>query len=115
MAEFKVSDWFLYSIHEETYLMRKGKVRKYHYKKEDFVCSDTDQLDYLISEIDMTDYSGLSRVVKAQKSGLSFTEYMMSGGVPVQLFNQYLRAWEYLATQQISTYEIDTETGEIIN
>lgn len=111
----KFSDWFLYSIHEETYLMRKGKVRKYHYKKDDIVCSDVDQLEYLISEIDMTDYSGLSRVIKAQRAGLSFADYMMSGCVPVQLFNQYLNAWQYLASQKVETYEVDTDTGEIVN
>lgn len=114
------ADWFLYSLHDKSYLLRKGQKRAFSYTIDDFVCSDRDELDEFVREIDMTDYSAMGRLTEAIDQGLSFDEYLRRGSVPVQLFNQYYRAWEYLTCggtdrngRSTHTPRVDPDTGEI--
>lgn len=114
------ADWYLYSLHDKSYLLRKGQKRAYSYTIDDFVCSDRDELDEFVREIDMTDYSAMGRLTEAIDQGLSFDEYLRRGSVPVQLFNQYQKAWEYLTCggtdrngRSSHTPRLDPDTGEI--
>lgn len=113
------ADWYLYSLHDKSYLLRKGQKRAFSYTIDDFVCSDRDELDEFVREIDMTDYSAMGRLTEAIDQGLSFDEYLRRGSVPVQLFNQYQRAWEYLTVggtdrngRPTHTPRVDPDTGE---
>ena len=115
------ADWYLYSLHDKSYLLRKGQRRAYSYTIDDMVCSDRDELDNFVKEIDMTDYTAMGRLIEAKDQGLTFNEYLRRGSVPVQLFNQYLKAWEYLDgnnTQRngrsTHTPAYDPSTGEVI-
>lgn len=114
------ADWYLYSLHDKSYLLRKGQKRAFSYTIDDFVCSDRDELDEFVREIDMTDYSAMGRLTEAIDQGLSFDEYLRRGSVPVQLFNQYQKAWEYLTCggtdrngRSSHTPRLDPDTGEV--
>lgn len=115
-------DWYLYSIHDASYLFRKGQFRKYSYTPDDMVCSDRDELDAMVHEIDMTDGTGIGRMANAIKQGISWEEYVRRGAVPVQLFKQYQAAWETLTGSFTyrngrtthSPIEVDPSTGVII-
>lgn len=52
----KFADAYLYSIHDEPYLVSKGLQRKYHYNRSDVVTSDDVFLDEQISLIDYSSY-----------------------------------------------------------
>lgn len=93
------ADWYLYAIHDKDYLLRKGQKRKYHYLQEEIVASDTDELDYLVRQIDMTDYSAYGRLINAFEQGLTFSEFFRRGCIPIQQIRQYQLAWELLASQ----------------
>ena len=90
------ADWYLYSIHDKSYLLSKGQKRKYTYLQEEFICSDSDELDLLVREIDMLEYSPFARLKNAYEQGLTFEEYFARGAVPVQQVGQYQKAWEIL-------------------
>lgn len=104
------ADWYLYSIHDKAYLMRKGQKRKHTYKPEQFVCSDKDELEQMVHEIDMTDYTAIGRMVNAIEQGETFSEYIRRGGVPVQLFKQYQAAWEFLVPTKTERNGRETHT-----
>lgn len=104
------SDWYLYSIHDPSYLMRKGQKRKYSYMPEQFVCSDRDELEEMVHEIDMTDYTAIGRMVNAIEQGESFSDYIRRGAVPVQLFKQYQAAWEFLVPTRTQRNGRETHT-----
>lgn len=118
----KFDDWYLYSIHDATYLFQHGQTRKYSYLPEDIVCSDRDELEAMVHEIDMTQYSSMARVVQAIRQGMTFQEFSMRGGVPVQLFKQYQAAWEMLSPhltyrngRETHTPAVNPETGEVLD
>lgn len=72
----KFQDWFLYDIHYPPYLAAKGQTRKYHYSKEDIICSDDTFLTDQIQQIDWTKINPLGDVITAAKSGISFSEFL---------------------------------------
>lgn len=92
----KFADWYLYSLHDEAYLATKGQVRQHHYSRDEIICSDPDELDRLVNEIDMTALTPMGRLVSATKEGISFKEFVMRGSVPMQMFKQYEAAWQLL-------------------
>lgn len=104
------ADWYLYSIHDPTYLMRKMQKRKYSYNPEDMVCSDRDELEEMVKEIDMTENTGIGRMLNALEQGLSFDELVKRGMVPVQLFQQYQASWNYLVQSGIARNGRTTHT-----
>ena len=93
------ADWYLYSIHNKDYLLKKGQKRRYSYLPEEIICSDSDELEFLISQIDMTEYSAFARLINAFNEGITFDEYFRRGSVPIQQIRQYMQAWELLQTQ----------------
>lgn len=90
-------DWYLYVKHDPAYLLKKGQTRRYQYDRDAFVSCDEDELDYAISEIDMTDYTAMGRIVQGVKDGLTFEQFAMQGNVPVQQFTNFQRAWDAIA------------------
>lgn len=127
----KFPDWYMYCMHDAVYLSRKNQSRQYHYSKDDFVCSDRDELDAMVADIDMTAGSSTSIIVEARKQGKSFYDLVMQGVVPIPQFSSWLTAFEYLSgvspvlrNDRVShtpidglpsAIEIDPDTGEIVN
>lgn len=103
-------DWYLYVKHDPLYLAKKGQTRAYQYDRAAFVCCDEDELDYAISEIDMTEYSAMSRIVQGVRDGLTFQEFLMQGNVPVQQFIQFQRAWDTIAGNTFTRNGRETHT-----
>lgn len=83
------ADWYLYSIHDFSYLMRKGQSRQFHYTFDDVVCSDVDELEQMVKEIDFTSQTAIASMTSAIEEGISFTELVKRGVVPVQQFKNY--------------------------
>lgn len=118
----KFSDWYLYTIHDKDYLASKGQSRKYFYKNEDFIVSDS---DFFNEEIHLIDYSSLSRFKKlrdAVSSGVSFEQMVMNGQIPIPQLYAYRQAYELIRDYDAKTNRntrtshqgIDPETGEIL-
>ena len=47
-------NWAWYGLHDWAYLQSKGERRNIHYKREDFVCNDADELQALLSTLKPT-------------------------------------------------------------
>ena len=56
-SKARFDDWYLYSCHDDVYLMSIGQSsRQYHYQESDFISSDEDYFHELIHTIDMSKY-----------------------------------------------------------
>lgn len=102
--------WFLYSSHDQRYLASIGQSRKYHYTKEDCVCSD---LDYLNEEIHLIDYSKLNRfydLKNAVENGETFVSLMNSGQVPIQQISAFQKAYDLLVQEKLERNGRKTHT-----
>lgn len=94
----KFVDWYLYALHDSTYLETKGQARRYHYTLDDVVTSDHDEL---VEEIHMMDLSKINRslILKtAAESGLPFAELLAKGQIPLQQTPAYRMAYEAIQT-----------------
>lgn len=90
----KFADWYLYALHDSTYLDLKGQARKYHYTREDVFTSDEDELT---EEIHMMDLSKLNRTLilrTAAESGVPFAELVARGQIPIQQTPAYKLAYD---------------------
>lgn len=103
-------DWYLYVKHDPLYLAKKGQKRAYQYDRDAFVCCDEDELDYAISEIDMTEYSAMGRIIQGIRDGLTFQEFLNQGNVPIQQFIQWQRAWDTIAGNTFTRNGRETHT-----
>lgn len=119
----KFADWYLYAVHDSSYLASKGQARKYHYQQSDIVCSDT---DYLVEQIHTIDFSKLNRfneLRSAARSGTPFYNLLMNGFIPVQQVYAYKQAYDIMSLgdtterngKQGHEPKIDEDTGEIID
>ena len=117
----KFSDWYLYSIHDRDYLASKGQSRKYFYKNEDFIVSDSDFFIEEIHSIDLSSLSKMKNLRNAVSSGVSFEQMVINGQIPIQQVYAYQRAYELIQDYQTRTFRnnktshqaVDPETGEI--
>ena len=117
----KFSDWYLYTIHDRDYLASKGQSRKYFYKNEDFIVSDSDFFIEEIHTIDLSSLSKMKNLRKAIATGVSFEQMLMNGEIPIQQVYAYQRAYDLIQGHQAKTYRndrtshqaVDPETGEI--
>lgn len=117
----KFSDWYLYSIHDRDYLASKGQSRKYFYKNEDFIVSDSDFFNEEIHTIDLSSLSKMKNLRNAVSSGVSFEQMVINGQIPIQQVYAYQRAYDLIQEYQKRTYRnnktshqsVDPETGEI--
>lgn len=92
----KFDDWYLYSLHDRRYLLTKGQTRKFHYSREDMRCSDEDELDYLISQIDMISLMPYSEMIDALEHGDSFDDFFSRGLIPLPQLRNFQLAWQLL-------------------
>lgn len=104
----KFADWFLYVIHDTSYLASKGQKRKYHYKDSDIVCSDTDFLAELKHTIDWSKINTLGQVIQAAEQGMSFIEFVKSTNLPLQQIGYASKVFELMSCPE--TYRDDRFT-----
>lgn len=134
----KFDPWYLYALHDKRYLASKGQSRRYHYKHDDIVTSDPDDLLYKARSIDMVSLSPYADMEDALQHGLTFSEYFARGTIPLPQLTLFERAWNLLIANRTERngYEahpndldeevpknepktalngkIDTDTGEVI-
>ena len=89
----KFDDWYLYSSHHKQYLATKGQARKYNYPLDDFKMSDEDYFTELRHQIDMSKLNRMQVLTEAVVSGETYESLVSSGQIPVQLINQYEKAF----------------------
>ena len=102
----RFGDWYMYSIHDKAYLASKGQSRRYHYTYDDIVTSDPDELYRAFREIDLSHLTPLREIMQAVESGLSFSEYLKKGRVPIQQIHAYQKAFDLIAYD--GTYRNDS-------
>lgn len=117
----KFADWYLYTIHDRDYLASKGQSRKYFYKNEDFIVSDSDFFNEEIHTIDLSSLSKMKNLRNAVATGVSFEQMVINGQIPIQQVYAYQRAYDLIQDYQSKTYRnnktshqvVDPETGEV--
>lgn len=92
----KFADWYLYGLHDKRYLAMKGLSRRYHYKHEDFIASDEDDLLCMVRSIDLVSLSPYADMQEAQANGVMWQEYFARGTVPLPQVALFERAWYLL-------------------
>lgn len=92
----KFDDWYLYSCHDEAYLMTKGQSRVHHYQFDDFHASNVDELNFKVCEIDYTATNSMKQILEAQKLGLSLRDFIVRGAFPISQIMQVEKAWNLL-------------------
>ena len=117
----KFPDWYLYGIHDKTYLVSKGQTRRYHYRMEDVQAYNTDALLQSVREIDLTSLTAVKAMLDAQENGLTFAQFFRSGAVPIQQFLQFKNAWELMISdhtersgRETHTPRVNEATGEVL-
>lgn len=115
----KFDHWYMYAKHDKGYLASKGQSRKYQYRHEDIVSSDDDDLLFKARSIDLLSMSPYAPILEAQALGLTWSQYLMRGTIPIQQINMYKSAWETLISNfternQGSNHINVDENGEII-
>lgn len=90
-----ISDWILYALHEELYLrIKKCETKKYHYKREDFISSDSDTTDVLVYEAyHETEFSFNNKVLQLLANtpdlGKTSREIVLNGFIPLNQMCSY--------------------------
>lgn len=101
-----LSDWLLYALHDRAYLSRKLKSKAFHYSLDDFITSDRNALEGLFEEAQDIDGGLVVRLRKAFESGLSLSEVLLSGAIPLSLFRSARDCWGLLeASKQVKKSE----------
>lgn len=125
----KFDPWYLYALHDKRYLASKGQARRYHYRHDDIVSSDDDDLTFKARSIDMISLSPYSDMEDAQRQGITFAEYFARGTIPLPQLSLWEKAWQFLSANRtergsseghpndvdddVSDIEVDPLTGEI--
>lgn len=92
----KFGDWYLYALHDTAYLIAKGQTRRYKYEHKDIITSDEDELYRASKMIDkraLTPWLGLCEAVEV---GLTFAEYFVQSGMPIQQISAFEKAYMLL-------------------
>lgn len=116
----KFYDWYMYAIHDKDYLASKGQSRKYHYSRDDVVCSDTDILNEEIHQMDMSKLSKVKALNQAIQDGVPFEELLARGQIPVQQVYAFRQAFSLLQEYhterngRISHQNVNPDTGELL-
>lgn len=92
----KFDDWVLYGLHDVSYLASKGLTKKYHYDYDDLVSSDPDTLLYRFRSVNVLAVTPIRRLIQYADKGLSFSELLALGVVPVPQVRQYREVYDLL-------------------
>lgn len=92
----KFDPWYLYALHDKRYLASKGQSRRYHYRHDQIVTSDDDNLTFLARSIDMLALSPYADMEDAIHQGITWPEYFSRGNVPLPQIRQFQEAWHTL-------------------
>ena len=116
----KFYDWYMYSIHDVDYLSSKGQSRKYHYRREEVACSDTDYLNEEIHQMDMSKLSKVKALNEAVRNGVPFEELLMRGQTPVQQVYAFQKTYGMLQTYTFrngrDTHQnVEEDIGDILD
>lgn len=117
----KFADWYLYVLHDRSYLMSKNQMRKYTYQPGEIVTSSADYLNELVHQIDYTNLKRQQTIMDMASNLVPFEEVVQHGLVPVQQFIAYQKLYDMiyktsLARNGRQTHDnIDSETGEVLN
>jgi hypothetical protein len=117
----KFGDWYLYVLHDTAYLISKNQTRRYKYEHKDIVTSDSDELYRASKMIDTRSLVVWKDMREAVLDGLTFAEYFVRSGLPVQQINAFEKAYTlllnnctYRSDRETHTPKVDAVTGEII-
>lgn len=116
----KFADWYLYCLHDKSYLASKQQTREFHYQRDEYFVSDEDYFNELIHKIDFTKFKTQSLVVDAAENHVPFVDLVKNGVIPAPLFVQYQKVYDLvyenvLYRQKFTHDNVDPETGEIIS
>lgn len=92
----KFSDWYYYVQHDITYLASKGQARKYHYKDDDIIVSDTTYFNELKHTVTPPKSAILSRLKECAENGLSFEQLIYDGLIPVNAVSNYEKVYNVI-------------------
>lgn len=118
----KFTDWYLYSVHDKDYLASKGQSRKYSYKKEEVIVSDSDFFNEELHRMDLSKLSKVKALRNAVECGVPFEQMLMTGQIPVQQVYAYKQTYDMILSYLDRTQrngrdthqKIDPDTGELI-
>lgn len=91
------ADWYLYALHDADYLASKGDERRFHYTRDEFVCSDNDYFLELIHTSDFTKWKKQAEFRDAVKRGVPFSQLLENGFIPIQQIYQYREAHKIMS------------------
>lgn len=91
-------NWYLYALHDKRYLASKGLTKKYHYRHEQMVSSDEDELLFKVRTINLIELSPYEDMQQAIENGVRWDEYVARGTVPIQMFRQWRDAFQSLCS-----------------
>lgn len=97
----KPDDAIMYFLHDKSYLAYKGQSRKYHYNLSDVVTSNEDEFNYYYKSIDISKITPYKKMLDAQEIGMTFSEYIKHGYIPVQQLSNYQTAWYLLKQEKV--------------
>ena len=81
----KEADWILYTLHDEVYLQEKGLQRKFHYSLEDYVTTDQDLFDIMVSRISDERKGKIEyRIIQMINNGMNWEQMLHSGLIPMR-------------------------------
>lgn len=101
-ASSKFDHWYMYVLHDEAYLASKGQSRVYHYRHDELVTNDPDELLHRARSIDHLALSPYRAMQEAQEHGITWEEYFSRGHIPIPQIRAFATAWELL--MQARTY-----------
>lgn len=96
MTTKRFDDWYLYAIHHRGYLMSKGENRVHHYTIEDIWCTDSDLLNSLVEQVDMSKYRCYEAIFEAVEDGVKFSSLVANGVVPLGWIYQFRTLYDAL-------------------
>lgn len=106
-------DWCLYGLHDEAYLLEKDLKKEYHYKYEDIVTSDKDELYRLYSSIDMRKLMPYNEMIKAVFEGVTFSEFVNTKRMPIKQIAYWSKAWDLISYDMANKYGISNASRTV--
>lgn len=103
------TDWYLYGLHDPQYLKAKQIERKFHYSDDNIKTCDVDYHRFLVRTIDISEFTAIEKLRSFKSAGLSFSDAVNKGVVPIQQISQYEKTWDMIKPSSV----FDPVTGEL--